>query len=42
MNWKIVFEKQIEIALEHNLPIVIHCREAFDHIYKILIKYVTK
>ena len=36
---KIVFEKQIELALSYNLPIVIHCREAFDHIYQILIKY---
>ena len=36
---KFVFEKQIELALDYNLPIVIHCREAFDHIYQILIKY---
>ena len=36
---KIVFEKQIELALNFNLPIVIHCRQAFDHIYQILIKY---
>ena len=36
---KLVFEKQIELALYYNLPIVIHCREAFDHIYQILIKY---
>ena len=36
---KFVFEKQIELALDHNLPIVIHCREAFDYIYEILKKY---
>ena len=36
---KFVFEKQIQLALDHNLPIVIHCREAFDHIYHILKKY---
>lgn len=36
---KIVFEKQINIALDYNLPIVIHCREAFDEVYKILEKY---
>ena len=36
---KLIFEKQIELALDHNLPIVIHCREAFDYIYEILIKY---
>ena len=37
---KLVFEKQIELALQYNLPIVIHCREAFDHIYDILKKYL--
>ena len=36
---KFVFEKQIELALDYNLPIVIHCREAFDYIYEILKKY---
>ena len=36
---KIIFKKQIELALDYNLPIVIHCREAFDHIYRILKKY---
>lgn len=35
----LVFEKQIQLALDYNLPIVIHCREAFDHIYQILKKY---
>ena len=39
---KYVFEKQIELALEYNLPIVIHCREAFDHIYQILLKFSNK
>ena len=39
---KIVFEKQINIALDYNLPIVIHCRDAFDEIYSILEKYKTK
>ena len=38
----IIFEKQINIALDYNLPIVIHCREAFDEIYNILIKYKSK
>ena len=36
---KIIFKKQIELALQYNLPIVIHCRDAFDHIYRILKKY---
>ena len=39
---KIVFEKQIEIALDYNLPIVIHCREAFEHIHQILLKFSNK
>ena len=38
-NQKIAFQKQIELALELDLPIVIHCREAFDEIYEILLKY---
>lgn len=36
-----VFEKQIEWALEYNLPIVVHCREAFYYIYKVLEPYKT-
>lgn len=32
------FEKQIQWALEFNLPIVIHCRDAFDEIYEVLSK----
>ena len=36
---KLVFEKQIQLAFDYNLPIVIHCREAFDHIYQILLKF---
>ena len=39
---KFVFEKQIELALNYNLPIVIHCREAFDHVYQILLKFSNK
>ena len=35
----IVFEKQIEWALEYHLPIVVHCREAFEYIYKVLEPY---
>jgi TatD DNase family protein len=30
------FRVQIKLAVEHNLPIVIHCREAFDEIFEIL------
>lgn len=34
-----VFEQQIEWALKYDLPIVIHCREAFEPIYKVLEGY---
>ncbi|HAH55951.1 MAG TPA: hydrolase TatD [Flavobacterium sp.] len=30
------FKKQIQLAKKHKLPIVIHCREAFDEIFEIL------
>lgn len=35
----ISFERQVEWALEFNLPIVIHSREAFSYIYKVLLPY---
>lgn len=35
----LVFEKQIEWALECGLPIVIHSREAFEYIYKVMEPY---
>ena len=35
---KIAFQTQIDIAQEKDLPIIIHCREAFNDIYDILIK----
>ncbi|CDF77893.1 TatD family hydrolase [Formosa agariphila KMM 3901] len=30
------FRKQIQLAKTHKLPIVIHCREAFDEVFEIL------
>ena len=30
------FRKQIQLAKKHKLPIVIHCRDAFDEIFEIL------
>jgi TatD DNase family protein len=36
-----VFETQIKWALDLNLPIVIHCRDAFDEIYDVLVKFKT-
>ena len=35
----LAFEKQVDWALEYHLPIVIHTREAFDYIYKVLQPY---
>jgi TatD DNase family protein len=35
------FEKQINLALQYNLPIVIHCRDAFDEIYEVLKKFTV-
>lgn len=36
---EIALNKQIEWALEYNLPVVIHCREAFESIYNVLKPY---
>ena len=33
-----VFKRQIELANHHNLPIIIHSRESFEEIYKILLE----
>ncbi|CAC13187.1 conserved hypothetical protein [Mycoplasmopsis pulmonis] len=30
------FISQLDVALKHNLPVIIHCRETFDDIYEIL------
>ena len=35
----IAFEEQIKLAIEYNLPIVIHSRESFDEIFEVLKKY---
>lgn len=35
----VVFEQQIEWALEYSLPVVIHSRDAFDAIYKVMERY---
>ena len=34
-----VFRQQIAWALEYDLPLVIHCREAFDELYAIMCDY---
>lgn len=33
---KTAFKKQIQLAKKYKLPIVIHCRDAFDEIFKVL------
>ena len=35
----VAFEQQVEWALEYHMPIVIHTREAFEYIYKVLEPY---
>ena len=35
-NQKIAFKTQIQLAKKYKLPIVIHCRDAFDEIFQIL------
>lgn len=37
LEWQVeVFKRQIRLAKAHQLPIVIHCREAFDEIFEVL------
>lgn len=36
---QVALERQIDWALAYNLPVVIHCREAFDYIYNVLRPY---
>ncbi|WP_281643903.1 TatD family hydrolase [Bacteroides zoogleoformans] len=36
---EVALNKQIEWALQYDLPVVIHCREAFDLIYNVLKPY---
>ncbi|MFA5207686.1 MAG: TatD family hydrolase [Candidatus Paceibacterota bacterium] len=39
---KKVFEKQLDLAKELDLPIILHCRNAFDDTYKIISKRNNK
>ena len=39
---KAVFQKQIEIALEHNLPLVIHSRDAVEETLECLLPYTKE
>ena len=33
---KMAFKRQIQLAKKHQLPIVIHCRDAFDEVFEVL------
>lgn len=33
---KKLFEAELRLALAHNLPVIIHCRDAFDDLYSVL------
>lgn len=37
-----IFERQLDLAEELNLPVIIHCRSAFDDLYNILSKRKIK
>lgn len=39
---KQAFEFQIQLAIEYQLPIIIHARESFDEIFKIISKYKNR
>ena len=39
---EVVFQTQVEWALEFDLPIVIHCRKGFEVIYRVLQKFDAK
>jgi TatD DNase family protein len=35
-NQKILFEEQLQLALKNNLPVIMHCREAFEDFFAVL------
>lgn len=35
-NQKILFEEQLQLAFKYNLPVVMHCRDAFEDFFTIL------
>ncbi|MDE6349350.1 MAG: TatD family hydrolase [Bacteroides sp.] len=37
---QIALDRQLKWALEYDLPVVLHCREAFGHIYNVLKPYL--
>jgi TatD DNase family protein len=37
-----LFEGQINLAIKYNLPLIIHCRDAYEELYTILKEYKNK
>jgi TatD DNase family protein len=35
-NQKILFEEQLRVALKHTLPVIMHCRDAFEDFFTII------
>ncbi len=35
-NQKILFEEQLQLAAKHNLPVIMHCRDAFEDFFDVL------
>jgi len=35
-NQKILFDEQLRLALKHNLPVIMHCRDAFEDFFAVL------
>lgn len=35
-NQKRLFEEQLQLALKHNLPVILHCRDAFEDFFDVL------
>jgi TatD DNase family protein len=38
----VLFKAQIKLAIKYNLPLIVHCRDAYDELYDILKEYKNK
>lgn len=36
---KIAFDAQIQLAIRYGLPVVVHCRDAFDEVFEVMSQY---
>ncbi len=41
-NQKLLFEEQLAIAAKHNLPVIMHCRDAFEDFFTIFDSYAPR